>query len=318
MVTAASAQVDRQSSASALEREITRLLGGALNEARLTRLGAGLKELHARFVSEQAHEASGDWYLESPAHLAAYLSYFFPASEAQVRRALAEVPPPASPRWRVLDIGSGPGPAAFAVAAWAASAVARVEVTALEASAAALETMKRLWEPAAGGLTTRVWTAGAALPEGPFDVVVLSHALNELFVGDPHRLDKRHKLMTELAARIGPGGYLVLVEPALKRTGREMLVVRDRLLNAGMIARAPCLFQGACPAIARPRDWCHADRPWVPPPLVEHSAAAAGLSRESLKYAYVILSPASASSASPCRRTASSASSGADRSAGMR
>lgn len=293
MVTAASALVDRHSPDSVLAREIARLLGGPPADARLSRLGEALKGLHSRFVSEQAPEDADGWYLQGPAHLAAYLSYFFPASEAQVRRALAEVPAPAAARWRVLDVGSGPGPASSAVADWAAASGARAEFTALDASAAALETMKRLWPPAAGTLATRVWTAGAPLPEGPFEIIVLAHSLNELFAGDPHRLDKRHKLMVDLASRLAPGGYLVLVEPALKRTGREMLVVRDRLLNGGLIARAPCLFQGACPAIARPRDWCHADRPWVAPPLVEQVAAAAGLSRDSLKYAYVILSPPS-------------------------
>ena len=83
----------------------------------------------------------------------------------------------------------------------------------------------------------------------------------------------------------------MLVEPALRRTGRELLVIRDRLLSTGMVARAPCLYQGACPSIARPRDWCHADRPWEAPPLVVQAAEAAGLSRDSLKFSYVILSP---------------------------
>jgi SAM-dependent methyltransferase len=163
MVIAASAQVDRGSSDTALEHEIARLLGGSLSDARLTRLGTALKELHARFVSEQAPEGSPDWYLDGAAHLAAYLSYFFPASEAQVRRALAEVPPPVASRWRVLDLGCGPGPASFAVADWAAATGARVDVTALEASGPALETMKRLWPASAGSLATKVWNAGGAL-----------------------------------------------------------------------------------------------------------------------------------------------------------
>ena len=152
--------------------------------------------------------------------------------------------------------------------------------------------MKRLWS--AGKLKTITWSVGSSLPEGPFDVIVMSHALNELYTGDPNRLEKRQKFVDELKRRVAPEGYLVLVEPALKRTGRELLVIRDKLVGAGgMVARAPCLYQLLCPAIARPRDWCHADRPWQAPPMVERAAQEAGLFRESLKYSYVVLSPAS-------------------------
>jgi ribosomal protein RSM22 (predicted rRNA methylase) len=263
-------------------------MGGPLRSGRTERLGRALDLLHTRFVSEQSPDDTGARYLQDPAGLAAYLAYFFPASLAQVHRALVEVAVPSAPTLRVLDIGSGPGPASFAVANWAGK---RVDVTALEAAPAALDAFRRLWPNSFGQLDARTWSAGEALPNGPFDVIVMSHVLNELFPGDPARLEKRQQWLNELTTRLNPDGLLVLIEPALRRTGRELLVIRDKLVAGGLVARAPCLFQGNCPAIARPRDWCHADRPWQAPALAQTAAEAAGLSRESLKYSYVILSP---------------------------
>ena len=240
-----------------------------------------------RFVDESLPE-SVQVYLSSKYALAAYLAYFVPASEAQVRRVLAEVSLPAAATLRVLDVGSGPGPAVAAVARRAFGAGKKVEAFALDHSADALGAAKKLWRGAWGNLQTRQWSAGDALPPGQFEIIVACHALNELFVTDPSRLDRRTAFVLELAAKLAPGGLLVLVEPALRRTGRELLVLRDRLVPKGFPAIAPCLFQGACPSIQRAKDWCHSDRPWSAPKFTEAVAKAAELERDTLKYSYVI------------------------------
>ncbi len=275
-----------------LSAEIERLVG-PLDDQRWKLLGKAAAELHARFVSDLPPETPRSPYLSDRTTLAAYLAYFFPASKAQVVRALAEVEPPAAPSARVLDVGAGPGPAAQAAAEWLAAHGKSVETVALEASPLALESMAKLWPKELGAVSPKAWRAGQALPAGPFDVVVAAHVLNELFQEESARLDRRATFAVELSKRLAPGGLLVLVEPALKRTGRELLVMRDRLIQqASMYALAPCLTQLPCPAIAKPRDWCHADRPWEAPPLAVRAAEEAGLARESLKFAYVVLTNA--------------------------
>ena len=53
-------------------------------------------------------------------------------------------------------------------------------------------------------------------------------------------------------------GRVILVEPALRETSRELLAVRDQLLALSELrVVAPCFWTGACPALARERDWCH-------------------------------------------------------------
>jgi hypothetical protein len=88
------------------------------------------------------------------------------------------------------------------------------------------------------------------------------------------------------------GGSLVLVEPALRDTTRELLALRDVLVSRGHAVRAPCLFRGNCPALEKPVDWCHAEHEWTPPPTLAGIIAAAGLHKEALKMSYVALGDA--------------------------
>ena len=85
---------------------------------------------------------------------------------------------------------------------------------------------------------------------------------------------------------LAEGGRIVLIEPALRETSRDLLAIRDRLLPAGFFVVAPCLWQGPCPALARERDWCHDSAPWPP----EEAAARAGQSR--VDYSYLVLARA--------------------------
>jgi hypothetical protein len=126
--------------------------------------------------------------------------------------------------------------------------------------------------------------ASVAVLGGGFDLVVASHLLNELLLDmQVHRqTEERLTRLAELVNRWGsdllaPGGLIVLVEPALRETSRDLLRVRDRLLAAGRLrVRAPCLYRGPCPALARERDWCH--------------DAAPGLeTRRRVDYSYLVL-----------------------------
>ena len=94
---------------------------------------------------------------------------------------------------------------------------------------------------------------------------------------------RRAALLEEAAGLLRPGGSLVVVEPALRETSRQLLEVRDLLVARGFVVRAPCLFRGACPARLRETDWCHAERPVEPPPLVAEIARRVA-ERFNLKY----------------------------------
>ncbi len=246
----------------------------------LKEIGQGIRTLSAGLTRDRA--LVGARYLDDPRLLGAYLLFYWPVSYAQARAVLGELPRRSR---SVLDLGSGPGPVAFAALDAGAS-----EVTAADRSAPALTLARALAAEAEEPLATRAWSGGAALPDGAFDTITLGHVLNELGRG-PSALAERAALVERAAAQLRPGGSLVVLEPALRDTSRELLSVRDLLVARGYAVRAPCLWRGACPALVKATDWCHAERTWSPPPMLDALAREAGLHKEALKMSYLVLAP---------------------------
>lgn len=241
-------------------------------------VSSGIKRLSHGLTRDRA--LAGAKYMDDPALLGAYLLFYWPVSYAQSRSLLSELP--ARPR-ALLDLGSGPGPLAFA----GIDAGAR-ETIAADRSKPALELARQLAIASSESLGTREWSPERELPQGTFDVITMGHVVNELFDGN---VERRANLLEQIAAKLKPGGSLVVMEPALKETSRALLQVRDVLVQRGYAVRAPCLFKGACPALVKPTDWCHAERQWKMPQLTETLARAAGLHKESLKMSYLVLAP---------------------------
>jgi SAM-dependent methyltransferase len=270
-----------------------------LSSNELERAGEALLSLQRGLTGERRLAGAG--YMEETELLGAYLLYYWPVSYMQVSLAASRLAFAAGRPLRILDLGSGPGPASAALLD--SLAPRQVELCLADGSEKALGLARSILEGGAVRplrLETRVLdlekTAEPDLPAGPFDLIVASHLLNELWRGAPARLALRQGLLEAAASRLAPGGSLLLIEPALLETSRELLALRDRLLARGFRILSPCLRGGACPALAAgPSHSCHAEVPWEPPEPVASLARAAGLDRESVKMSYFVVSPA------PCR-----------------
>jgi len=238
----------------------------------------GIKRLSHGLTRDRA--LAGAKYMDDPQLLGAYLLFYWPVSYAQARSLLSELP--SRPR-ALLDLGSGPGPVAFA----GIDAGAR-ETIAADRSKPALELARQLAIEASESLGTREWSPERALPDGHYDVITMGHVINELFEGN---VERRAGLVEKILERVKASGSLVVMEPALRETSRALLHVRDLLVAKGYAVRAPCMFRGPCPALVKPSDWCHAERQWRMPKLTESLARAAGLHKESLKMSYLIVAP---------------------------
>jgi len=252
----------------------------------LSAVARGVERLSTGLTRERA--LAGGRYMDDPRLLGAYLLFYWPTSYLQARGILSELPhrPGA-----VLDLGSGPGPVALAALDAGAS-----EALAADRSTRALAAARALAAELSEPLATRPWdpTRPGALAQvaggRTFDTITFGHVVNELFAGEGAAA-RRAALLAEAAGLLRPGGSLVVLEPALRETSRQLLEVRDLLVADGFAVRAPCLFQGPCPARLRESDWCHAERAIEPPPLVEEIARAAGLRREAVKMSYLVLAP---------------------------
>jgi len=210
------------------------------------------------------------------AHLGAYLLWWWPQTYAKVRSALGLIPALVRPS-RILDVGAGPAPAALAILDSVGG-----EVVAVDLSEAALGEAQAV----AGGAPLRTLRGDASSAKSAgsdFDLVVLANVLSEI----PEA--RRDALLDALPVR--PSGSVLLLEPALRDTGRALLELRDRAVRRGFFAIAPCLTQRPCPALASPRDWCATSAEWDPPRHVRQLADATGLrADEGLSYAPLVLS----------------------------
>jgi ribosomal protein RSM22 (predicted rRNA methylase) len=198
----------------------------------------------------QAYLADGELRREYEKEIA-------PRTEAALARIFEAAPLP-RPR-RVLDLGAGTGAVGRAILdRWPG-----VELVAVD--------------QVGGPGIVQADVAGATRPkgvEGSYDLLLAAHLLNELSLDVEGRARLVSGWFREL---LTDDGHCILLEPALRDTSRALLGVRDRLVGAGLFVVAPCLWQGACPALARERDFCHA------------SAAPIAEGRSRVDFSYLVL-----------------------------
>jgi SAM-dependent methyltransferase len=245
-------------------------------------------------------DLAGAGYMEDEELLGAYLLYYWPVSYMQVSLALAELP--YCPR-RVLDLGSGPGPASAAIIDALGALSPRNEnldeLVLVDGSRKALDLASSIVSsgprrPERLAALALDLESEAPLPEGTFDLIVIGHCLNELWTREPDALERRAALVERAAARLAPEGRVLLVEPAGLAACRGLLALRDRLASRSWRVLGPCPGSYPCPALAAgPERSCHSDSPWEAPEPVASLARAAGLDRTSVKFSYIIISPTS-------------------------
>ena len=95
--------------------------------------------------------------------------------------------------------------------------------------------------------------------------------------------------MAKLLSLLAQDGSLMLIEPALRGTSRELHEVRNALLtNYECSIYSPCLHDEGCPALVKPEDWCHEERKWKRPVWIERIDEAVGFIKDALKFSYAI------------------------------
>jgi SAM-dependent methyltransferase len=235
--------------------------GGSLSET-----AGGVRELSAMFNGLTPHRPG---YLANPRLRRSYVHYYLPVNAEKVARVLAELesyaPPRAKPR--VLDFGCGPGTASIAL-------LLRRPVEDLVLVDVVDEALDDAqWFARQLGVEAR---RAHEPPAGEkFDLVLAANVLSET----PAKLEE---LLTD-------DGHLVVIEPALKATTRRLMEWRDRLAAGGYRIAAPCLRQAACPMLEHDDLWCHMDIAWPRPAGVAEVDRRVGLTKESLKYSYLVV-----------------------------
>ncbi len=125
---------------------------------------------------------------------------------------------------------------------------------------------------------------------GEIDLLSMANLLAE----NEDRLSGFRDLLATFFSRLSPGGMMILVEPADRRSSRALLSLGDDLLGRfpDLHVEAPCPNdrRGPCPALEDPDDWCHEDRPTPFSSTMKRTAASLGHIKDSLKMTYLVLS----------------------------
>jgi SAM-dependent methyltransferase len=246
----------------------------------IQRLARGLRMLSHGLTRER--KLPGQDYFKNPDLLGAYLLFYWPVSYAQARYILkTHSIRPGS----VLELGSGAGPISAACADFSKPGIVLADRNPLILKLAQdLAKQKNLKSQ------TLVWNPVKPLPAGlpKFDLITFQHVLNELWPDDPDRIHKRLRLVKSVFNHLTPSGRLLLIEPASMAPSRDLLLLRNLLLEEGLSMEAPCLFSGACPASEKTNDVCHMDFKWSPPAFLKTAIKLAGFQKKELKMTYYV------------------------------
>jgi ribosomal protein RSM22 (predicted rRNA methylase) len=248
--------------------------------------GVSRKELEQRAGKMSASYRDGGTSsgIVNPADALAYLVTRAPATYAALSAVfarVAETVPGFSPKG-LLDVGAGPGTAAWAVRdAWPSLAA----ITLVEPNATFRDLASRLMPEA----TIVAGSLGMALPRA--DLVTAAYVLAEL--PEAAAAGTARELWSAAA------GMLVLVEPGTPAGFARIRAARAALIEAGGHVVAPCTHDNVCPIVARSvgesrsdqktNDWCHFSQRLAR--SRDHMIAkGARVPFEDERYAYVVMS----------------------------
>ncbi len=252
-------------------------------------LPSDIKRMSEWFGAEREERRSD--YMNDVALRAAYVAFFVPQYAAKIAALLlrlqgeGHVQLPVAPR--VLDVGAGPLTGTLGV--WLLTGALGPSI-ALDLSMRSLNTGRGVLSAVCPRADVRLVEQSALhrVPDGPFDLIIVAHVLNE--VGDPRRgIEQRVTMLHAMLNRLAPNGRIVVVEPATRVHGQALMRVRDALHDSGVPIHAPCVGATTCPLGGGGNSWCHADENWQPPPAFVALTEAAELRKDVLKHSYLVL-----------------------------
>lgn len=283
-----------------------------------TAIAASLLSLQRGLTGERGKIASD--YMDQTESLQAYLSYYWPVSFFEMECIFKELSDrslilkPA----RILDAGSGPGPASCSAAHYSAVQNWKIQqIVLMDRSRHALDAARRIFDdmlrdknqdrtpdrPAGSSSASEepqiITLAGDLehpslldeIPRGGFDLIIASHSINELWHGKPDAIARRKEFVARLFPFLSEHGILLIVEPSAHYTSIPLLALRDALLEPAAAASlqciAPCTHSGPCPLRQAGERPCFSEWQWMPPAEVRALAELAGLDRTSLKASWI-------------------------------
>lgn len=278
-----------------------------LDKKEISALSSSLLKLQRGLTGER--KMAGGRYMSEKDTFGSYLLYYFPVSYLQIQTVLdflGNIIEEISKKDEIgiLEIGSGPAPGTTALCDRIRkfNKNAKISVSLCDTSERAMQTAKKILE--SDFENVRVETKKADLERNglgdfgkktkKFDIVLMSHVLNELWKKDGDKIQKRLSFIKAQTEKLSENGILILNEPAMLESSRNLIKIRDEMLGSeafrGMNLVAPCPISGSkkCPALLSENQTCHAEKMWKPFEPVMSLAKGVGLDRESVKMCFFV------------------------------
>lgn len=246
---------------------------------------------------------AGARYMDEDGTLGAYLLYYYNITFAQISFALksflSRTNIPSRRTLRILDIGCGPAPAAMAFVDYLKKGPKekqQISLTCIDASRKALLLARDIFSADRPDIAFQMHcqdlqSASFALHE-TYDVILVSHVINELWKNDSAGTQKRLRVLMTLKEKLDKNGILLICEPALTQVSRETIRLATGLAKSGLTIVSPCprAFENApqCPIFNTESSstTCHAEVFTNFPGDVLKIAREAGLTRLSVKMTF--------------------------------
>ncbi|EKD42294.1 MAG: ribosomal small subunit Rsm22 [uncultured bacterium] len=212
---------------------------------------------------------------------------------------------------RVLDLGCGPGTSSLGLTHFYDQMITQkkigpcdLDITLIDQNYHAIREARNLFEVLKQSTLNKNTTVNVSsrsvdfrkmpisklLGNFKYHYILLSNVLNE--IGDRQA---KIQFVSQLMKHLDPqNGRLILIEPALKNTSRDLQSVRDEIavISKEGYVQLPCLNQNMCPLnIVNKRDWCHFYGAWEPPVFIKKLDKLIGNKNDWLKFSYIVLSP---------------------------
>lgn len=248
---------------------------GRAGDDALEVLRADVQRLSDLFTTARPDGSFPDYFAD-PRLLAAYGLFFLPQAWARTGWALAHAIDlrgwrPARTPARILDLGAGAGGVGLRAARKLLELGAGpVQLVAVDRSASALAALEAVAESGAPGteVVTRIGDVRETetWPEGDYDLILAGFVLNELGLRED---GEREGWLKRVAARLAPGGLLILIEPALRATAEPLRRLSDARARKSPRRIGPEVDDAPCPLLGG-EHWDHEVRAWTPPPAADY------------------------------------------------
>jgi ribosomal protein RSM22 (predicted rRNA methylase) len=208
---------------------------------------AGIADAVEQLTARYKKGISGARAMRSALDHSAYITARMPATAAAVRACCKHIDFTAINS--VLDFGSGPGSALWAVA----DATGNItKLTAIEQDAELIGVGKQLAQSSTGIMHHINWIIGDIRQPPtlePHDLIVASYVTNEL--SERERCQLAHTMWQ--LARHG----VLIIEPGTRAGSHAIGQLRQHFLSLGAFIAAPCTHAQPCPLSDHAERWCH-------------------------------------------------------------